>query len=154
MDKPTLLREMRETHGAIEDALASLGDEALLVPVAGMDGWTRKDILVHLEWWSDHSARVATALVAGREPYPQSDPFDIDVHNARVLEEGRARTAADARAGEAAAFERVLAAVEATPEDDLLTAGRFAWLEGEALVDTVAADTTGHYAEHLPHLSA
>lgn len=153
MDKTTLLREMRETHGGIESAIANLDDAALLAPAPGMDGWTRKDVLAHVEWWSDHSARVVTALLEGREPYDTSGSWDIDVHNARILEESRARDAADVRSGEAAAFGRVLAAVEAAPADTLFTAGRFAWLEEDTLAELVASDTTGHYPEHVPHLA-
>lgn len=153
MDKPTLLRDMRRTHAAIDDALARLDDVALLEAAPGLDGWTRRDVLVHLEWWSDHSARVTSALVAGREPYDRDAPFEIDAHNARVLEEGRARTVADVRAGEAAAFARVLAAVEAAPEDALFAAGRFAWLGDDTLAELVASDTSAHYPEHLPHLT-
>ncbi len=95
------------------------------------------------------------ALLAGREPYARGDePFDIDVHNARVLAESRARSADDVRRGEAEAYRRVEAAVEAASEADLFEAGRFAWLGGEALSATVASDTSEHYAEHLPHLAA
>ncbi len=152
MDKTTLLRAMRETHAQLEAAVAALDDAALLAPAPGMAGWTRKDVLSHLEWWSDHSARVVTALLAGEEPYDRSGAWDIDAHNARIVEEGRARPIGDVRSGEAAAFARVVAAVEAAPEDALLEAGRFAWLGDEALVATVAGDTTEHYPEHLPHL--
>jgi len=153
MDKPTLLREMRRTHGDIESVSATLDVAALLAPAPGMDGWTRKDVLAHVEWWSDHSARVVTALLEGHEPYDANGSWDIDVHNARILEESRARDAADVRSGEAAAFERVLAAVEAAPPDALFTAGRFAWLGDDPLAELVASDTTRHYPEHVPHLA-
>jgi hypothetical protein len=153
MDKPTLLRDMRETHAGIHAAVAALDDDALLAEAPGMPGWTRKEVLAHLEWWSDHSAMVVTALLAGQEPYDRGVPFDLDVHNARIRDEARSRPADDIRRGEAEAFERVLAAVEAAPEDALLEAGRFAWLDDEPLVETVAWDTVRHYPEHLPHLA-
>lgn len=155
MDKPTLLRAMRETHDALAAAAADLDDAALLAEAPGMPGWTRKDVLAHIEWWSDHSARVVEALVAGREPYPRTgEPFDIDAHNARVLADSRARPIHDVRRGEADAFRRVVAAVEAASEPDLFDADRFAWLGGEPLAETVAADTSEHFPEHLPHLAA
>ncbi len=128
MDKPTLLREMRRTHGDIESVSATLDVAALLAPAPGMDGWTRKDVLAHVEWWSDHSARVVTALLEGHEPY---DARRILGHRRPQRTDprgGPGTDAADVRSGEAAAFERVLAAVEAAPPDALFTAGRFAWL--------------------------
>lgn len=155
MDKPTLLADIRRTHAELDAAAAALTEPALLAEAPGMAGWTRKDVLAHVEWWSDHSARVVDALLAGREPYArEGEPFDIDVHNARVLAESRARSLDDVRRGEADAYRRVVAAVEAAPDTDLFEAGRFAWLGGEALAATVAADTSEHYSEHLPHLAA
>jgi hypothetical protein len=153
MDKTTLLRDMRETHARIHAAAAALDDAALREEAPGMPGWTRKEVLAHLEWWSDHSARVVSALVKGEEPYDRSVPFDLDAHNARIRDEARSRSADDIRRGEAEAFERVLAAVEAASADALLDAGRFAWLDDEPLVETVAWDTVRHYPEHLPHLA-
>jgi hypothetical protein len=153
MDKTTLLRDMRETHARIHAAVAALDDDALLAEAPGMPGWTRKEVLAHLEWWSDHSARVVSALAKGEEPYDRSVPFDLDAHNARIRDEARSRPADDIRRGEAEAFERVLAAVEAASEDALLDAGRYAWLDDEPLVETVAWDTVRHYPEHLPHLA-
>ena len=58
------------------------------------------------------------------------------------------------RAFEAAAFERLAAAVEAASDEDLFTADRFSWLGEETLATAVAWDSTKHYPEHLPHLTA
>ncbi|OGO58302.1 MAG: hypothetical protein A2V85_16590 [Chloroflexi bacterium RBG_16_72_14] len=155
MDNLTLLADIRAHHDALEAAAAALDAYAFAAEVPDMGGWTRKDVLAHVEWWSDHSARVVAALLAGREPYPRDgEPFDIDAHNARILAESRARSLNDVRRGEAEAYRRVVAAVEAASYADLLEAGRFAWLGGEPLYRTVAADTSEHYAEHLPHLAA
>ena len=59
----------------------------------GWTGWTRKDVLAHVEWWNDHSVRVIEALLAGREPYDRGGPWDTDVQNARILAENRDRDA-------------------------------------------------------------
>lgn len=154
MDKQTLLTDIRRTHAELMAAAGGLDDAAWLAEAPGMPGWTRKDVLAHIAWWSDHSARVAEGLLAGREPYDRSGPFDLDAHNARVLAEGRTRSLADVRAAEADAFRRVAAAIEAASEADLFDAGRFDWLKGETLAETVAGDTSGHWPEHVPHLAA
>ncbi|MDQ1322998.1 MAG: hypothetical protein QG587_332, partial [Chloroflexota bacterium] len=65
MDKTTLLREIRATHAFIETAAAEMDDDALLGPAPGMDGWTRKDVLAHIEWWSRHSAAVIEGARSG-----------------------------------------------------------------------------------------
>ena len=95
MAKDTLLREIRATHARIA-AAAELDDDALLGPAPGMDGWTRKDVLAHVEWWTDHSADVIEGVRCGVDPYPGGDePWDPDAQNARILAENRDRTAAD-----------------------------------------------------------
>src|SRR5262245_21849748 len=155
MDKAGLLEAIRQTHAPIEAALASLDDAALLEPAPGLEGWTRKDVLAHMEWWNDHSARVVEGLTAGREPYPREGPFDVDALNASIVEESRERTASDVRAGEAASFARLLERVEAASDDELFDVGRYEWLGAdEALRETVEADSSEHYPEHLPHLTA
>ena len=154
MDKLTLLDDIRRTHAAIEAAVAALDDDALMAAAPDMPGWTRKDVLAHVEWWTEHSAGIVEALLADREPYPtDGTPFDIDVHNAKVLAASRARSIEDVRDGEAVAYRRVVAAVEQASEADLAEPGRFPWLGGEALARTVASDTSEHYVEHLPHLA-
>jgi hypothetical protein len=119
-----------------------------------MNGWTRKDALAHVGWWSDHSARVVTALRAGGVPYERDPDFDIDAQNRSILEEFRDRDPDEVRGFEAAAFERLVAAVEAASDEDLFTADRFPWLGEETLATAVAWDSTKHYPEHLPHLTA
>jgi hypothetical protein len=151
--KEALLAEIRSTHEALAASIGTVPDDAWTEPLADMDGWTRKDALAHVGWWSDHSARVITALRAGQVPYDQDPDFDIHAQNRSILEEFRARDAAEVRAYESAAFERLVAAVEAATDEDLFTPGRYPWLEEETLAAAVEWDSTKHYAEHLPHLT-
>jgi len=147
-----LLREMRETHARIQAAVAALDDEALLSPAPGMPGWTRKDVLAHLEWWHEHSSNVISGVRTDANPYPDDDdPTDTDGWNERILAANRDRAAADVRAGEAASFVRLVALVEATTEDELFRRDPRPWLEG-TLAEMIAADSAGHYPEHVPHL--
>lgn len=152
MDKDTLLREIRATHAPIA-AAAELDDDTLLGPAPGMAGWTRKDVLAHIEWWNLHSVNVLAGVRSGVDPYPGGDePWDPDAHNARILAENRDRTADDVRAGEAASFARLVGAMEAATDDELFRADPHPWLDGTA-AETVADDSTRHYPEHAPHLA-
>jgi hypothetical protein len=152
MDRQTLLAEIRATHEPIAAAVATVPDDAWAEPLPDMDGWTRKDALAHVGWWSDHSARVITALRAGRVPYERHPDFDINAQNRSILEEFSDREAGAVRAFEAAAFARLVAAVEAASDEDLFAADRFSWLGDETLAVAVEWDSTRHYPEHLPHL--
>ena len=152
MDKDTLLRQIGRTHAPIEAAAAALDDEALAGPAPDMEGWTRKDVLAHLEWWNDHSTNVIEGSRSGIDPYPGDDePWDPDAWNARILAENRDRSVADVRRGEAASFARLLSAVEGATDDELFTQDPHPWLDG-TVAETVIADSTDHYPEHVPHL--
>jgi hypothetical protein len=153
-DRAGALGAMRNTHASVASAAAALSDEALLAEAPGMPGWTRKDVLAHVEWWHRHSAAVLRGLRSGVDPYPDGDePWDIDTHNARVLAENRIRSAADVRTGETASFDDLVAAVEAATDHELFDEGVQPWLAGTAIA-MVAADTWDHYPEHEPHLAA
>lgn len=152
MDKTELLATLTAAHDALRGAIDALSDDVLALPAQG--DWTRRDLVAHVEWWERHSARVVEALCAGREPYSREAPFDLDAQNAAVFEESRGRTAADVRRGEAEAWVLLLDSLEAATEPDLFEAGRFAWTEGEALVEIVREDTDRHWVEHLPLLAS
>ena len=153
MDRHELLAAIRAAHAPIEAALMSLDDDALRGGAAGMPGWTRKDVLAHVEAWTRHATAVVDGVRTGVDPYPDDgEAWDLDAFNARVLEENRHRAPADVRAGEASSFEALLAAVEQVPESALFADSPVPWLEG-TLADAVAADSTGHWPEHVPHLA-
>jgi hypothetical protein len=154
MTKETFLAEIRASHEPLAAVVGTLAEGAWAEPLPDMDGWTRKDALAHVGWWSDHSARVVTALRAGEEPYDRAPDFDIHAQNRSILEQFRDRDPGEVRAYEAAAFERLVAAVEAASDEDLFTAERFLWLGDETLATAIEWDSTKHYAEHLPHLTA
>ena len=154
MNKQAFLAEIRTTHEPLAAVVGTLAGDAWSQPLADMDGWTRKDVLAHVGWWSDHSARVITALRAGAVPYERDPDLGIDAQNRSILEEFRDRDPDEVRAFEAAAFERLVAAVETASDEDLFTTDRFPWLEEETLAAAIAWDSTKHYPEHLPHLTA
>jgi hypothetical protein len=154
MNKQEFLAELHATHEPISAAVAAMPDDAWIQDAPGMHGWTRKDVLAHVGWWTDHSVRVITALGTGAVPYERDPAFDIGAQNGAILDEFRDRDARDVRAFESSAFERLVAAIEGASNDELFEPNRFAWLGDESLAEAVAWDSTKHYPEHLPHLTA
>ena len=145
-----LLALLDAGHAEWRAALSAVADDAFAEAV--MPGWTRGDIVAHVEWWEDRSALVVEALLAGREPYPRDAPFDLDNQNDQTRRENAGRAPADLRDGEARAWARLRVALAAASDDDLFETDTFRWLGGDALVDLVRGDTDEHWAEHLPHL--
>lgn len=150
--KGAVLDAMRGSHGSIEAAVDALTDEDLLAEAPGMRGWSRKDVLAHVEFWHDHSANVLAGLRTGVDPYADW-PRGTDPINERVFTENRDRSAASVRDGEARSFARLVAAVEAATDAELFDSGMVAWF-GHTAFAMIAADTFDHYPEHLVHLAS
>ena len=152
MDKTELLAAIHATHAELTAAAAALDDDALSGPAPGMEGWTRKDVLAHVKWWTTHSANVLEGVRCGVDPYPGSDePWDLDAWNARILLENRDRSADDVRRGEAGSFARLVAVVEGTTDEELFAEDPHPWLDG-TVAETVVEDSTRHYPDHVAHL--
>ena len=153
MDKTELLRAMRDVHAPIAAAAAALPDDALLAEAPGMPGWTRKDVLAHLEFWHRNSISVLAGVRSGVDPHPATDePFDLDRLNANVLADNHGRSCDDVRSGEAASFAELAAAVESATDEELFGKEVVPWMSGSA-ADVVIGDTSAHYPEHVPHLA-
>lgn len=151
MNKPELIRTIREAHQRVLGAIELVPDERLLEPA--MAGWTGKDLLAHMAWWHDHSALVIEGLRAGREPYDGTDPANTtDAFNERTLREHLDAPPEMTRRAFNESFIRLLAALEPVTDEELFTADRWPWLGGEALVETILWDTSRHYDAHREYL--
>jgi hypothetical protein len=151
LDKPELIRTMRDAHQGMAEAIEHLPDERLLAPA--MDSWTCKDLLAHMAWWHDHSVLVIEGLRAGREPYDGSDPANTtDAMNERTRRDHRDDPPQLTRRAFSESFTRLLAALEPVTDEELFAGDRWPWLGGEALVETILWDSSRHYDAHREHL--
>ena len=148
MDKPTLLELIKAGRDRLDAALAGLSDESMLDRVD--DTWTRKDVLAHLEAWERRVVDLLERLRAGEAP---AERVETDELNARFHAADRDRSLADVRAGERAAYERMVATIEGASDEELFDGDHFAWTEGDPLVDWFRGDGDEHYDEHLEQLS-
>jgi hypothetical protein len=151
MDKPDLIRTMRDAHERLAEAIEHIPDEGLLEPA--MDDWTGKDLLAPMAWWHDHSMRVIEGLRAGRQPYDRTDPANTtDAINERSRREHLDDPPDLTRRAFNESFTRLLAALEPVTDEELFAADRWPWLGGEALVETILRDSSRHYDAHREHL--
>jgi hypothetical protein len=151
MDRSELMRTVLDAQQRMAALIAQLPDERLLEPAT--DTWTGKDVIAHLAWWHDHSARVIDSLRAGLQPYDRADPANTtDALNERIHREHLADPPDRTRRAFSASFERLLAALEPCTDEELLAVDRWPWLDGEALAETILWDTARHYDGHREHL--
>ncbi len=150
LDKPELIRTMRDAHQGMAEAIEHLPDKRLLEPA--MDDWTGKDLLAHMAWWHDHSVLVIEGLRAApavrrdgsREHHQRDQRADPPRPPGRSTELTR-------RAFNES-FTRILAALEPVTDEELFVADRWPWLGGEALIETILWDSSRHYDAHREHL--
>ena len=160
MTRPELLTALRAGRAELETALAKipLADwEAERLP----GGWSLKDVVgvgtptyPHLGWWERRVVTMYATLGRGETPGEKIGEGQFDAVNARIYAENRARPLDEVRRDEAQAYADLLALAETAPEADLLDPARFEWLEGRKFAGRIAANTFGHYADHLPDLIA
>lgn len=147
-DRSTLLREIEAAWRPYADALDALSDDDLLEIADGT--WTRKDLVAHVAWWEGSSTSTLEAVAEHRDP-PWRDET-TDETNARVEAEHKDVPGPEIRTMAAVAHERLLRAIAAVDEADLSTAGRFPFMNGDALIALVRGDTSEHYPEHVRQL--
>ena len=147
-DRIALLTALRAGRDRLEAALAQFDDAAMAERID--DEWTRKDVLAHLEAWERRVVDLLERLRAGTDP---GERVETDELNARFFAADRDRTLADVRAGEAAAYERMVAAIEGASDEELFDGDHFGWTNGEPLAAWFRGDGDEHYDEHLEQLT-
>jgi hypothetical protein len=153
MDKAELLDKARTSREQLDAALAQVPD-ARREEVGLYEAWSVKDLLGHLGWWEERAAEVITSVIRDGAPSNPIDFSKLNAVNAGVYAEYHQRPFADVQRFEQAAYQALLRVVEQTRDDALFNSQRFAWTQGEPLMNWVAANTYDHYAEHLPALQA
>lgn len=148
MDRPTLFIELFAGRERLRAALATLSDAAMLDRVDVE--WTRKDVVAHLGAWERRFVDLLERLRRGEWP---EDAWETDELNARLYLDERDRPLADVRVREEAAWGRFLAAVEGMTDEELFDPHRFAWTQGDPLVDWVTGNANEHIDEHLEQLT-
>ena len=125
--------------------------------------WTFKDVVAHLNGWRELTL-VRLERPGPDEPAPPADwpddfDDDTDAGTDRINDwfwaRAKNRPLADVLAESQEQFRHLRDAVAALPEADLLTPGRFPWLDGEALGPAVLGGSFGHlHEEHEPAIRA
>lgn len=146
--KADLLNAIQNERVAWESLVAKVGPENMQTPGA-MGDWTFKDLAAHLTGWRYDSLRNLEAARRGEEPAPPPWPptDDVDQINQWIYEQNRDRTLQDVLDESRQSLQKLVAAIEALPERDLMEPGRFAWLKGNPLGPAVVSGSLSHYFE-------
>jgi hypothetical protein len=154
-NKSELLDQIRQGRTTWEALLAQVEPERLTEP--GVEGdWSLKDVIAHIAFWEGRAVKRLQAVARGKAPTPHPiiKNLDTDDANAWIYNQNENRPLAEVQAEEQALYEQLLAALEPISDADLFTPSRFAWLDGNALWETIPGNSYGHYEEHIPPLQA
>jgi hypothetical protein len=144
-----------------EAIVAEVADAGMERPGAA-GTWTFKDVAGHLNGWRRRTVDRLEAAVRDEVPPPSPWPDElndetdegVEAINGWIYERNRHRPAAAILAEAREQFRRMWAAVEAIPEDELVTPGRFPWLGGAPLSAVVAGALDHLHEEHEPAIRA
>lgn len=150
MSKEKLLAQAKAGRQSFEELLGTIEPDQMLAEALEA-GWSVKDSLAHIVAWE---LRMIAALAEIRQgmkptaiPYNLDDAV-VDAINQQIYEENRHRSLDAVLADFERSYQEAMAAVEATPEADLIDPNRFPWREGRPLWYMVAGNMHEHYREH------
>ncbi|HSF80777.1 MAG TPA: ClbS/DfsB family four-helix bundle protein [Anaerolineales bacterium] len=154
--KSALLDSIQDERSKLEELLAGLPEEKLVVPVAKI-GWSVKDILAHITAWEGLMLGWVQVTLRGEtpdRPAPGQSWDDLDALNENLHQAHKDRPLAEVLAAFKESHQVVLQMMNGLSEADLFDAQRFAWRRGDPLWHMVAANTSWHYREHSESISA
>jgi Protein of unknown function (DUF1706) len=151
--KQTLLDLMELRRAAWDALISQFSEERLLQP--GADGdWSVKDVIAHIAAYEDWTAQQLGASLRGEAPDEQEMAemasqgwHDVDTRNRLTYEQRKDWPLDKVRSESEQAFNRLLQAVEALP-DELLGKPQW-WTSGRTLLDTIPGQSFEHYNQHI-----
>ena len=115
-----------------------------------MEGWTARDLVWHVAFWTEHGSDAIDLVLGGHPEAFDYDTARTDAMNAAEAARGASATLAEAEEREATAMRRFDAALARL--DDAALRARLG--NGDLLEDVIRYDGPDHYAEHAAHLRA
>jgi hypothetical protein len=154
MNKNDLIEKIAQSRADFMELLEPFSEEELVVPSL-TNGWSIKDMLVHLMLWEAELIKLLFQAQQGRVPQTAllSNESD-DIINARWHAQHKARDLEQALKDFDTIRDQTIRRVEEFSETDLTNPLRFRWLDGKPLWQWIVASTTEHEEEHSPDLRA
>lgn len=156
--KDHILSALREQFNQLEELLASLSEEHIIMPSFD-DNWSIKDVVNHLWGWQQISIARMNAGVFNREPefpkwltnFPGNWDESASQTNAWIYKNFHNQTWADAHKNWQEGFLQLLDLAGQVSERYLLDGDRYVWLKGYSLAFVLLASYE-HHQEHLEKL--
>jgi len=154
-----VLEELSGEFKRWEDLLSPLNEEEITTSRLP-NGWSIKDLMAHLMAWQQVTTARLDAAQRNESPmYPEwlagsSPESEDEIHrfNARIFEIHRDRAWSQVHQDWRGGFLAVLKLGQEVPENDLVEAGRYPWLNGHPLIAVLQGTYEHHHVDHLGSL--
>ena len=143
MDVERLIGEESASWDRLLEVFASIPDDRFEEPTVTPEGWSPKDVMFHVAYWTADCADVLERMSAGTwDGGADETTGTIEASNRDGFERSTAMPPAEVRAGFAEGRARMLGAFRALDE---VTPGAWEWFEESGPL---------HYAKHVDDLAA
>jgi len=160
--KETCLAEMRGSFAEVMAIVDTIPRTRLTEPGV-TDAWSVRDVLAHESGYERWVAAAIFGDLEGRTPTQQeyygrddapteADDESDDTTNAWVVAHARTLSVDDVLTEFRWAHERLVEAVEACDEADLVDASRLPFTKGKTLLEILPGQCWGHHRQHLPQI--
>lgn len=152
MNKNELIEKIAQSREDFLELLDPFSEEEMLAPSLP-NGWSIKDVLVHLMLWEAELIKLLFQAHQGRVPQTAliSNEPDETV-NARWYAAHKDRDLEQALKDFDLIRDQTIRRVEVFSDTDLNNPHRFRWLDGKPLWQWVLSSTVEHEEEHVPDL--
>lgn len=153
MKKETLLSALTDTRAKTLSLLEVYSQDEM--EQAGViDGWSLKDLLVHLTRWEAELVKLLWQTKTGVQPTTvHFSPDSVDIINERWFQESKSRPFNTVWNDFTGVREQTLRRVKDFSEYELNDDQLYTWLDGKPLSEWIAADSFEHEAEHAQDIS-
>jgi hypothetical protein len=147
--KQELLSEIRVERTALDAVLAQLTPRHMTMAGVTRGGWSVKDVLAHVVEWQLMNLNWYAAGLRGEKPAVPAPGFtlrELPRLNEMIYRKHHRRPLQAVLRDYRSYHERVVVLIEALPDSDLVTLGRFSWTGPSwTLSDYLRASTAAHY---------
>lgn len=149
LPKQQLLAEIEQQRTLLDQTLAFIPERLMTRTGVTRGGWSVKDILGHLVEWQQMNLDWYAAGLRGQKPAMPAPGFtlrDLPRLNEMIYRKHHRRSLQAVLGDSKSYHDRIVALVEALPDADLVTLGRFSWTGPSwTLSDYLRASTAAHY---------
>lgn len=154
MNKAEIMAALEESRENFLDAIDGLSDEELQQPGV-IDGWSVKDILVHLTRWEAELVKLLWQARQGKSPSTKHfSRVVVDEMNDRWYQESCTRSLQVALEDFHGVRNQTIRRVEEFNDKDLIEPKRYPWLKDTPLWEWIAGDSFEHETEHAAQIRA